>query len=96
LPRNAVILVTGVAGFIGMHVALALLKQGRVVLGIDNLNDYYDVTLKQARLAQLLGTPIFSFYKLSWRMQKVSMIYGRLIRSNRWSIWQLKQASDTA
>ena len=43
------ILVTGVAGFIGFHVAKRLLDQGVIVVGIDNINDYYDVTLKQAR-----------------------------------------------
>ncbi|RZM12699.1 MAG: NAD-dependent epimerase/dehydratase family protein, partial [Sphingomonas sp.] len=47
------ILVTGVAGFIGMHVAQALLARGDRVVGIDNLNDYYAVDLKRARLAQL-------------------------------------------
>jgi UDP-glucuronate 4-epimerase len=46
------ILVTGAAGFIGYHVAQALLARGDAVLGIDNLNDYYDPALKQARLAQ--------------------------------------------
>jgi len=47
------ILVTGTAGFIGSHVAHRLLDQGHRVLGLDNLNDYYDVTLKKARLARL-------------------------------------------
>lgn len=47
------ILVTGVAGFIGFHVATALLDRGDIVLGIDNLNDYYDVSLKEARLKKL-------------------------------------------
>ena len=46
-------LVTGAAGFIGSHVALKLLARGEEVIGLDNLNDYYDVTLKQARLARV-------------------------------------------
>ncbi len=57
------ILLTGVAGFIGMHTALALLKRGDQVVGIDSMNAYYDVTLKQARLAQLTGKPGFRFIK---------------------------------
>ena len=47
------ILVTGAAGFIGFHVAKALLERGERVVGIDNLNEYYDVRLKEARLAEL-------------------------------------------
>ena len=47
------VLVTGVAGFIGMHVAKRLLENGYKVVGIDNLNDYYDIELKKARLSQL-------------------------------------------
>ena len=47
------ILVTGSAGFIGFHVALSLLKRGEDVIGVDNLNDYYDVALKKARLKEL-------------------------------------------
>ena len=55
------ILVTGAAGFIGYHVATALLARGDHVVGLDNLNDYYDVSLKQARLAQLQPHPNFEF-----------------------------------
>jgi UDP-glucuronate 4-epimerase len=58
------ILLTGAAGFIGFHVAKALLKRGERVLGIDNLNEYYDVRLKEARLAELRGFLGFSFTKL--------------------------------
>jgi UDP-glucuronate 4-epimerase len=50
------VLVTGVAGFIGMHVALRLLADGHHVLGLDNLNDYYDPVLKQARLTELASS----------------------------------------
>lgn len=57
------IVVTGAAGFIGFHVANALLDRGDEVLGIDNLNDYYDVRLKQARLDRLLARPGFRFEK---------------------------------
>ena len=58
------VLVTGAAGFIGMHVAQALLQRGQPVLGIDNLNDYYDPALKQARLAQLVAMPGFTFRRV--------------------------------
>lgn len=58
------ILVTGVAGFIGFHVAQRLLSQGQTVLGIDNLNAYYDVNLKYGRLAQLEAFDRFQFIKL--------------------------------
>lgn len=54
-PHTGSILVTGTAGFIGSHVALRLLEEGQHVIGLDNLNDYYDVTLKKARLARLEG-----------------------------------------
>lgn len=60
----AKILVTGAAGFIGSHVAHRLLDRGDQVVGVDNLNDYYDVTLKEARLARLTPRDGFSFQKL--------------------------------
>lgn len=55
------VLVTGAAGFIGFHLAKRLIDEGCQVLGIDNLNDYYDVGLKKARLAQLPQTSRFIF-----------------------------------
>jgi UDP-glucuronate 4-epimerase len=58
------VLVTGVAGFIGAALAERLLERGDEVYGIDNLNDYYDVSLKEARLARLQGRPGFTFEKL--------------------------------
>jgi len=58
------ILLTGAAGFIGFHVAKALLDRGERVVGIDNVNDYYDVRLKEARLDRLRIYPGFDFVKL--------------------------------
>ncbi|WP_035678539.1 SDR family NAD(P)-dependent oxidoreductase, partial [Bradyrhizobium liaoningense] len=55
------ILVTGAAGFIGFHVARQLLGEGRPVVGLDNLNSYYDPALKKARLALLRDDSRFSF-----------------------------------
>ena len=56
-------IVTGVAGFVGFHVARALLARGEMVVGVDSLNAYYDVRLKQARLDQLLPAPGFAFHQ---------------------------------
>ena len=58
------ILVTGAAGFIGFHLSKRLLARGDEVIGLDNLNDYYDVDLKKARLAQLENSPNFRFLQL--------------------------------
>jgi UDP-glucuronate 4-epimerase len=58
------ILVTGAAGFIGYHVANRLLERGDEVVGLDNLNDYYDVSLKEARLARLRAHAKFSFERI--------------------------------
>lgn len=58
------VLVTGAAGFIGMHTSKALLERGDVVIGIDNLNDYYDVQLKRDRLKQLEDYDNFTFIKM--------------------------------
>jgi len=57
------VLVTGAAGFIGSHVAAALLDRGEDVIGVDNLNDYYSIALKEARLARLTGRPGFRLVK---------------------------------
>ncbi|HWB51306.1 MAG TPA: NAD-dependent epimerase/dehydratase family protein [Stellaceae bacterium] len=58
------LLITGSAGFIGYHLAERMLAAGRRVIGIDNLNDYYDVALKRARLSRLERYAGFSFYRL--------------------------------
>jgi UDP-glucuronate 4-epimerase len=57
------VLVTGAAGFIGFHTCRRLLERGDAVIGVDTLNNYYDVALKEARLAQLIDCPNFTFYR---------------------------------
>lgn len=76
------ILVTGAAGFIGFHVAMRLLDRGDQVIGLDNLNDYYDVRLKQARLVQLTPHERFRFVKLdlSNRQGMQDLFAGESIR----------------
>ena len=59
-----IVLVTGAAGFIGAAAAQALLARGDAVIGVDNLNDYYDVGLKKARLAQLTSNKAFDFHQI--------------------------------
>ena len=58
------VLITGAAGFIGMHTTLKLLERGDEVIGIDNINDYYDVGLKKARLEKLKKYKKFTFFQL--------------------------------
>lgn len=58
------VLLTGAAGFIGSHVAIRLLERGDEVIGLDNLNDYYDPRLKEARLARFQDKPNFRFVKM--------------------------------
>jgi len=60
------IVVTGAAGFIGFNVTRLLLERGEEVIGIDNINDYYDINLKNARLAQIENNPAFTFLKLDF------------------------------
>jgi UDP-glucuronate 4-epimerase len=67
------IIVTGAAGFIGFHLSQKLLYLGYQVLGIDNLNNYYDVALKQARLSQLVDHPNFEFQKLELSSQALEI-----------------------
>ncbi len=71
-------LVTGAAGFIGMHVAMALLERGEMVVGIDNLNDYYDVGLKKARLNRLKKHKLFNFENIDIEdNEAISGIFSR-------------------
>lgn len=71
------ILITGVAGFIGFHLCQQLLANGFSVIGIDNLNDYYDVNLKQARLTQLLDLEKFQFWQLDISdRQKIAELFA--------------------
>jgi len=64
MNQGRTILITGVAGFIGMHVAQCLLKAGEQIVGLDNLNPYYDVDLKEARLERLRQYGKFSFVRM--------------------------------
>ena len=57
-------LVTGAAGFIGYYLSNRLLEEGKTVIGVDNLNDYYDVNLKKTRLSLLEGHKKFSFHQI--------------------------------
>ena len=64
------VMVTGAAGFIGFHTTLALLKQGRTVVGVDNMNTYYSVKLKEDRLKLLQAYPNFHFHKVDMSDQE--------------------------
>jgi len=77
---NSPVLVTGAAGFIGFHTCLRLLKSGKAVVGIDNLNDYYDVNLKKDRIKELEKFDNFTFVKVEIsdkaEMEKLWSDYG--------------------
>ena len=71
------ILVTGSSGFIGMHLCEALLNDGYVVMGIDNMNDYYDVSLKEARLTFLSDYDNFTFNKINISdLQEIERVFN--------------------
>lgn len=67
------VLVTGSAGFIGFHTALRLLARGEQVVGLDNMNAYYDVALKEARLAQLTAHPNYRHHHLDLADREVDL-----------------------
>lgn len=77
------LLVTGAAGFIGMHACARLLERGHEVCGIDNLNAYYDPALKRARLACLQGHPGFAFEKIDVSDERA---VGELFRTQRFDV----------
>lgn len=73
------ILLTGAAGFIGYHTARRLLERGDTVVGVDNVNDYYDPSLKESRLERLLPYPNFTFEKLDISdRQAMAALFARL------------------
>jgi len=74
------VLITGAAGFIGFHLSQKLIGQGNQVIGVDNLNDYYDVSLKQARLDQLSQhDTMFEFHRMDLSdNQGLQALFGRV------------------
>ena len=89
------ILVTGAAGFIGFHTSKRLLEDGHKVIGLDNVNDYYDVNLKRDRLKILRGHDQFRFYEINLEDQgAVDQLFKKKLR-NGLSIWPHKLESAT-
>ena len=71
-------LITGAAGFIGFHLALRLLKQKKIIVGIDNLNSYYDIKLKKSRLKILKKFSNFNFYKIDiCNYEKLNILFSK-------------------
>jgi nucleoside-diphosphate-sugar epimerase len=89
------ILVTGAAGFIGMHVVQRLAARGDRVEGIDNLNAYYDPALKEARLARLAGLPGFRFERMDVADGPRSTRCSRARSSTAWCTWPPRPACAT-
>ncbi|MGH7352841.1 MAG: GDP-mannose 4,6-dehydratase, partial [Candidatus Methylomirabilales bacterium] len=83
-PDTLTILVTGCAGFIGWKVSERLLREGHRVIGVDNLNDAYDLRLKEWRLAQLEGHPNLSFHRLAITdREALQELFATLHRSSK-------------
>lgn len=90
----ATYLITGVAGFIGSHLAETLLNQGKQVIGIDHLNNYYDPQLKQSNLANLTSYPAFEFIQediqaLDWTtlLKNVEVVYHQAAQAGVRASW---------
>ena len=81
--NNQTVLITGVCGFIGFHLANSLLKDGYKVAGIDNINNYYDVNLKYERLKILKENISFKFYKLDISDKSILDTTFKLIKPNK-------------
>jgi UDP-glucuronate 4-epimerase len=82
--KRMAVLVTGAAGFIGFHVCRALLQRGERVVGVDNLNDYYSVALKEARLADLKQYRGFVFERVELaERDSVANLWGRHVEIDR-------------
>ena len=77
------VLVTGTAGFIGFHTAKRLLEQGQSVVGIDNLNDYYDVSLKQSRLEHLQSLQNHNSFSFEKMLPKSRQFLKRPVQNNQ-------------
>jgi UDP-glucuronate 4-epimerase len=78
MPIEKPVLVTGCAGFIGFHLASRLLREGRRVVGVDNINDYYDVNLKRDRLKELQPSANFEFHRVDLRnRQETEAIFSK-------------------
>ena len=80
------ILVTGVAGFVGQKTAQLLLRDGINVVGIDNLNEYYDIRLKEYRLSQLTGNNGFKFIKSKFKLIFPKILFFKIRKVSPWDL----------